>query len=72
MLVLYKKRKKYNEIQLTENKMDLNNRKIKNHKQSHTTVLKKNYSKKQQSKSYMKYISIIQIYKQCCQYNKSY
>ena len=31
MDVFYKIWKKYDEIQLTENKMDLNNRKIKNH-----------------------------------------
>ena len=29
MLVLYKRWKKHNEIQLTKNKMDLNNRKLK-------------------------------------------
>ena len=28
MVIFYKKWKKYNEIQLTKNKMDLNNRKI--------------------------------------------
>ena len=31
MVVFYKMWKKYNEIQLTINKMDLNNRKMKNH-----------------------------------------
>ena len=31
MVVFYKKLKKYNEIQLTKNKMDLNIRKITNH-----------------------------------------
>ena len=31
MVIFYKKWKKYNEIQLTKNKMDLNNRKISNH-----------------------------------------
>ena len=31
MVIFYKKWKKYNEIQLTKNKMDLNNRKITNH-----------------------------------------
>ena len=32
MVLFYKKmKKKYNEIQLTKNKMDLNNRKITNH-----------------------------------------
>ena len=31
MLVLYKKWKKYNQIQLTKNKMDLNIRKMTNH-----------------------------------------
>ena len=35
MLVFYKIRKKYNEIQLTKNKMDLNNRKMKNRRPSH-------------------------------------
>ena len=29
MVIFYKKWKKYNEIQLTKNKMDLNNRKLK-------------------------------------------
>ena len=31
MVIFYKKCKKYNEIQLTKNKMDLNIRKITNH-----------------------------------------
>ena len=31
MVIFYKKWKKYNEIQLTKNKMDLNNRKVTNH-----------------------------------------
>ena len=31
MVILYKKLKKYNEIQLTKNKMDLNTRKMTNH-----------------------------------------
>ena len=31
MLLFYKIRNKYNEIQLTKNKMDLNNRKMTNH-----------------------------------------
>ena len=31
MVIFYKKWKKYNEIQLTKNKMDLNIRKITNH-----------------------------------------
>ena len=31
MVIFYKKYKKYNEIQLTKNKMYLHNRKIKNH-----------------------------------------
>ena len=31
MMVFYNIWKKYNEIQLTKNKMDLNNRKMKNH-----------------------------------------
>ena len=31
MAIFYKKWKKYNEIQLTKNKMDLNNRKMTNH-----------------------------------------
>ena len=32
MLVLYKRWKKYNQFQLTKNKMDLNNRKMTNYK----------------------------------------
>ena len=35
MLLFYKIWKNYNEIQLTKNKMDLNNRKMKNHLPSH-------------------------------------
>ena len=31
MVIFYKKRKKYNETQLTKNKMDLNIRKMTNH-----------------------------------------
>ena len=31
MVIFYKKWKKYNEIQLAKNKMDLNNRKMTNH-----------------------------------------
>ena len=31
MAIFYKKLKKYNEIQLTKNKMDLNNQKMTNH-----------------------------------------
>ena len=31
MVIFYKKWKKYNEIQLPKNKLDLNNRKMKNH-----------------------------------------
>ena len=31
MVIFYKKWKKYNDIQLTKNKIDLNNRKITNH-----------------------------------------
>ena len=31
MVIFYKKWKKYNEIQLTRNKMDLNNRKMTKH-----------------------------------------
>ena len=37
MLVFYKKWKKYNEIQLTENEMDLNNQKMTNHQSSPVT-----------------------------------
>ena len=37
MVIFYKKWKKYNEIQLTKNKMDLKNRKIKNHPPSPPT-----------------------------------
>ena len=36
MVVFNKKLKKYNEIQLTKNKMDLNNLKMKNHPPSST------------------------------------
>ena len=35
MVIFYKKSKKYNEIQLTRNKMDLNNQKIMHHPPSH-------------------------------------
>ena len=31
MVIFYKKWKKYNELQLTKNKMDLNNQKMTNH-----------------------------------------
>ena len=34
MVIFYKKLKKYNEIQLTKKKMDLNNRKMTNHPSS--------------------------------------
>ena len=34
MVIFYKKWKKYNEIQLTKNKMNLNNRKMRNHSSS--------------------------------------
>ena len=34
MVIFYKKLKKYNKIQLPKNKMDLNNRKMKNHQPS--------------------------------------
>ena len=37
MVLFYKKWKKYNEIQLTKNKMDLNNPIIKNHPPSPVT-----------------------------------
>ena len=40
MVIVYKKFKKYNEIQLTKNKMDFNNRKITNH--PHSPVKKQN------------------------------
>ena len=40
MVIVYKKFKKYNEIQLTKNKMDLNNRKITN--RPHSPVKKQN------------------------------
>ena len=39
MELFYKIWKKYNEIQSTINKMDLNNRKMKNHPPSHVTPL---------------------------------
>ena len=35
MVIFYKRWKKYNDIQLTKNKMDLNNQKMKNHPSSH-------------------------------------
>ena len=35
MVIFYKKWKKYNEIQLTKNKMDLNNQKMTNHPQAY-------------------------------------
>ena len=38
MAIVYKKWKKYNEIQLTRNKMDLNNRKMINHPPSPVTM----------------------------------
>ena len=41
MVLFYKKCKKYNEVQLTKNKMDLNNRKMKNHPPSHVKLLEK-------------------------------
>ena len=41
MLVFYKRWKKYNETQLPKNKMDLNNRKIKNHPPSPVTYVAK-------------------------------
>ena len=37
MVIFYKKWKKYNEIQLTKNKMDLNTRKMTNHPPSPAT-----------------------------------
>ena len=43
MVLFYKIRKKYKKIQLTNNKMDLNNRKITNHKPTqvtHTNVMR--------------------------------
>ena len=36
MVIFYKKMKKYNEIQLRKNKLDLNNQKINNHPPSHS------------------------------------
>ena len=41
MVIFYKKWKKYNEFQLTKNKMDLNNRKMTNHPPSPDTTAKK-------------------------------
>ena len=38
MLIFYKKWKKYNELQLTESKMDLNIRKMTNHPPSPATI----------------------------------
>ena len=43
MVIFYKKWKKYNEIQLTKNKMDLNIRKMTNHPPSLTPIKKKNW-----------------------------
>ena len=39
-VIFNKKLKKYNEIQLTKNKMDLNNQKMKDHPASHEAFLK--------------------------------
>ena len=39
MVIFYKKFKKYNEIQLTKNKMDLNIRKMTNHPPSPVYIL---------------------------------
>ena len=44
MVLFYKKWKMYNEIQLTKNKMDLNNRKITNHPPSHVNLVLQIYS----------------------------
>ena len=38
MIIFYKKRKKYNEIQFTKNKMDLNIRKMTNHPPSPDSI----------------------------------
>ena len=38
MVIFYKKFKKYNEIKLTKNKMDLNNRKMTNHPPSNGRI----------------------------------
>ena len=38
MVIFDKKWKKYNEIQLTKNKMDLNNQKMKNHPPSPVVI----------------------------------
>ena len=43
MVIFYKKLKKYNEIQLTKNKMDLNIRKMTNHPPSPVEHVYKNY-----------------------------
>ena len=37
MVIFFKKWKEYNEIQLTKNKMDLNIRKMTNHRESNNT-----------------------------------
>ena len=42
MLLLYRKWKKYNEIQLTKNKIDLNNQNFTNHPPSHIVDFKQN------------------------------
>ena len=42
MVIFYKKWKKYNKIQLTKNKMDLNIRKMKNHPPSPNICIGRN------------------------------
>ena len=46
MVIFYKKWKKYNEIQMTKNKMDLNIRKMTNHPPSPYPLERLNLSKK--------------------------
>ena len=43
MVIFYKKWKKYNEIQLTKNKMDLNNQKMTNHPPSPIIIFIKRF-----------------------------
>ena len=50
MVIFYKKWKKYNEFQLTKNKMDLNIRKMTNHPPSSDFELNVSYSIKKKKK----------------------
>ena len=50
MVIFYKKWKKYNNIQLTKNKICLNNRKMKNHRPSPAQINKKQNGLEQSKK----------------------